>query len=64
MDVDPKRAYDNVHDLQNVIVRKRGVIPGVPTLKVLPKDVNDFITQYPRSYANEHPPAPCRLDDI
>lgn len=61
--IDPQLGYDHLHDLAAAIVRKRSVIASVRTLPVFPKDVNEFMRQYPSAYTNEHPPSPCRLDD-
>jgi hypothetical protein len=60
--IDPQLGYDHLHDLAAAVVRKRSVIPSLRTLPVFPKDVNEFMQQYPSAYTNEHPPAPCRLE--
>ena len=61
--VDSLLGYNQLHDLSGIIVRKRSLIPGAPTLKRFPKDPQDFWTQYPTAYSQAHPPAPCRIDE-
>ena len=62
--INPQLSYHQLHDLQDVLVRKRGSTPGRCTLKVFPRHPNEFWTQYPTSYSKTHPPAPCRIDEI
>ena len=62
-EANPEAAYQHVHDLQELIVRKRGTMPGAPTLKVFPKDPKDFWAQYPTAYSEAHPPVACRIDE-
>ena len=62
--VDPDKAYDAVHELQGLIVRKRDAFKqGSRTFNVFPKDPKDFLRQYPTAYAANHPPVECKIDE-
>ena len=58
--VDADLGYNQLHDLQGIVARKRGTT-GL-SIRRFPADPNTFWHQYPTAYTADHPPAPCRID--
>jgi hypothetical protein len=59
----PGEMYEKLHEFQEIIVRKRSLIAGMPTLRTFPADPTIFWAQFPTAYSNQHGPVKCKVKE-
>jgi hypothetical protein len=60
----PSEAYIEINRLKTKMHQKRLLNPGEQSMLIFPKDVNDFLKIWPRTYQDCDPPIASKIDDL